>query len=91
MRSLFFGLAVLTLAGCQQNKPVSELSYTELKQVAAQIEQRCVDQGAPRGSSGWDMCIKQEATRETARRNRARQIADSTVICNQVGSSTICM
>jgi hypothetical protein len=94
MKYALIGLAVI-LAGCQANRPLAELSYSEIKLVADEIEKRCAAQGAPRGSSEWDACARQEITRENARRNRARQVADSiansTVVCNQVGTATVCI
>lgn len=89
MKALLAIAVVATLAGCQANKPLSELTYTELKQVAVDIEKRCADQGAPRGSPNWDVCTKQEVTRENARRNRIASSAGPTV-CTAVGYTVIC-
>lgn len=91
MKVVLAVVAALALAACNSSKPISELSYSEVKALASVIDQRCVDQGIGPNSPEWDACTKQEITRENARRVRARQVADSTVICNQVGTSTICL
>lgn len=90
MKALIVIVIAAGLAGCQSNRPIAELSYTEVKALAVVIEQRCEDQGVKRGDPQWDTCTKQEISRESARRNRARQVADSTVICNRIGTTTIC-
>jgi hypothetical protein len=77
------------IVGCQQ-KTIAELSYTEMKQLAGEILQRCIDQGVKSGTPEMDICAKQEISRENSRRNRARRAADSTVICNQVGTAMVC-
>lgn len=89
MKALIVVVAV-GLAGCQSNRPIAELSYTEVKELAGMIRQRCAEQGVKEGDPQWDACTKQEISRESARRNRARQVADSTVICNRIGTTTIC-
>ena len=90
MKALIVGVIAAGLAGCQP-KPIAELSYTEVKALAVVINQRCIDQGVKPGTPQWDTCTKQEISRENAQRNRAARAADSVVICNQVGFSTICL
>lgn len=87
---LTIGFVAVALAGCQSRKQISEMSYTEIKDLAAVINQRCLDQGVKPEDPQWQTCTKQEISRENATRVRARQVADSTVICNRVGTATIC-
>lgn len=91
MKALIAVGFALTLAACQQNRPIAELSYTGVKELAVVINQRCIDQGVKPGTPQWDDCTKQEISRENSRRNRAARAADSVVVCNQVGFSTICL
>lgn len=84
------GLTALALTGCQSRKQISEMSYSEIKDLAVVINQRCLDQGVKPEDPQWQVCTKQEISRENANRVRARQVADSTVICNRVGTATIC-
>lgn len=71
MRLAVAALAVVVVSGCQ-TKQISEMSYSEIKETAAQIEKRCTDQGFPRGSKEFDPCIRQEVEREDAMRRSAR-------------------
>lgn len=87
--------AALALAGCQQNKPIAELSYSEVKELAGVIRQRCEAQGVKQGGPEWDACTKQEISRESATRNRrAAAIASAAnsgpTVCNTIGYTTIC-
>lgn len=63
---------VLALAGCQ-TKPVDEMSYTEVKQLAGQIVDRCVAQGIKENTREMTACSQQEARREVVTRQRMRQ------------------
>lgn len=89
MRLLVLLVVGLGLAGCVSNKPVAEMSYTEVVQLAGTIESRCVAQGVRRGTADWDICTKQEVNREVARRNRIAS-QPPTVICNRIGDTVIC-
>lgn len=90
MRKTIVMAAAAILAGCQ-GKPISEMSYTETRALAVEINQRCRDQGLNSEMPEWKICVQQEITRENSIRNRAARKADSGVICNRVGFSTICM
>lgn len=75
MRTLIaLGVVGLALAGCQ-TKPVSEMSYSELMETSRAIQARCEAQGAVHPSPEFEICIRQEVTREKA--VRARNSADN--------------
>lgn len=62
------GLACgLALAGCQ-SKPIEQMSYTELNQLAGVLAKSCLDQGVKAGSAEMDLCLRQEVGREKATR-----------------------
>lgn len=82
-------LSLGLLAGCAST-PVQELSYTELKAVAAQIQQRCYDQGVPPNSPEYERCINQEVNRETSVRQARADRRRSAVVCNRVYYTVIC-
>lgn len=81
--------AVLVVAGCQ-GKPLDQLSYSELKLVAAEIGARCEAQGITRSSPEWGLCVRQETDKEDATRSRAADRRNSAIVCNRVGYTTIC-
>lgn len=64
-------VAALVLAGC--TKTVDEMSYSEVKEYAATLHERCVAQGVKPGPE-MQLCINQEARADQARRTRQRQI-----------------
>ncbi|NVM43185.1 hypothetical protein HWX16_23150 [Ochrobactrum intermedium] len=68
--------AALSLSACQ-TKPIEQMSYTEVKALAGEIQKRCYAQGVKPNSREYDMCIRQEISREQSTRvaNRQRQIA----------------
>ncbi|WP_426237384.1 hypothetical protein [Pararhizobium sp. DWP1-1-3] len=72
MRIAIIGVAVIGLVGCETKLP-SEMSYTEIKQLAQKLIQRCIDQGATPNSAEMDACLHQEKQRELTTRydNRA--------------------
>lgn len=72
MRVLIIGLAAVALAGCQSTKRVSEMSYSEINQLADQIIQRCLDQGVKKNTPEMNTCTRIEANREIASRDNAR-------------------
>jgi hypothetical protein len=79
------------LAGCQREKPIAEMTYTEVKVLAAQIGDRCEAQGAKRGTPSWDICTKQEANREDAlRTRRSAGGGGGPTVCNTFGATTVC-
>lgn len=81
----------LLLAGCMTAAtPVSHMSYSQLQEVARQVEQRCVDQGVARQSPQFEACVRQEATRETTLRQERRQMLMGGTVCNRVGNAVIC-
>lgn len=55
------------LAGCAE-KQINELSYAELKQVAARIDAACDAASAKAGTPERQMCVNQEISRENAER-----------------------
>ncbi len=63
MRVLVVGLLAAALSGCETKLP-SEMSYTEIKQLAQKIYQRCVDQGVAPNTPEMDACLNQEKHRE---------------------------
>lgn len=69
-------VGVLSLSACQ-TKPIEQMSYTEVKALAGEIQKRCYAQGVKPNSREYDMCIRQEISREQSTRvaNRQRQIA----------------
>lgn len=59
------------LAGCQsQQKPVGEMSHSEMQELAGEIAARCLKSGAKKGTPAMEACIKQEFRREIAARAR---------------------
>jgi hypothetical protein len=62
-------LAAAILAGCQ-SKPVSEMSYAEVKQYGAELIARCKAEGAKPGAE-TQACINQEARADEAKRQNA--------------------
>lgn len=82
-------VAVFALGGCQ-SKPVEQMSYTELRAVAGQIQKRCEAQGVYKGSKDYDMCIRQEINRETSVRQANYNRINSGVVCNTFGTTVIC-
>lgn len=73
--------AALVLAGCAADKPLDQLSYTELKDVAAKVGARCEAQGIKRGSPEWTPCVQQEINREKATRDAAASARRNRVHC----------
>lgn len=73
MKAIAIAVAALSLAACQGPKQVSDMSYTEMKQLAAEITQRCIDQGAKPGTPEMDLCGQIEAKREVNSRQGAAQ------------------
>lgn len=66
------GAALLAmLCGCQ-SKSVDEMSYTEVRQYAGQLVERCRKQGAKVGME-MQTCINQEARSDEAKRRNAIQ------------------
>lgn len=81
MRLFVLGVAAIALAGCQ-SKPVEQMSYTEVRALAGEIQKRCEAQGARSPSAEFEACIQQEVTREKSVRaaNYARR--QSGVTCS---------
>lgn len=92
MRFLIFGLA-LVLAGCQTQE-VSEMSYSQTKELAIQKNKECIAQGIRPGTNEMKMCVTHEMNREAAvrqNRNARRQAAaNSTTYCQGYGNSVVC-
>lgn len=62
-------LAPLALVSCQ-SKSVSEMSFSEVRQYAAELMERCKEQGAQPGEE-MQMCIDQEALADETKRRRS--------------------
>lgn len=82
-------LAVLLLAGCQ-SKPIEQMSYSETKELAKQLHQRCAAQGAPQGSPEFEGCMKQEVGREASLRRERHDRLQSGVTCFNSFGTVIC-
>lgn len=63
-------ISTILCAGC--TKSVSEMSYTEFREYVGQLAERCRQQGAPEAE--MELCIRQEATADQARRQKQREI-----------------
>lgn len=72
LRYAVVACSILALAGCETTLP-SEMSHTQVKQLAQQIVQRCLDQGVQPQTREMDVCTNHEARREVNTRynNRA--------------------
>jgi len=62
-------LPVLALCACQ-SKPVTEMSYSELRAYAADLNKRCYEQGV-KTKAELQMCVRQEAISDEANRRNA--------------------
>lgn len=71
MKRLALLVAALAVAGCE-TKSVDEMSYSEVKQYAAELLERCKKQGASPGNE-MQMCINQEARADEVKRRKAIQ------------------
>lgn len=72
MRTVLAAGAVLLLAGCQTQQ-ISEMNYTQRKELAGKLVQRCIDQGVKLGSAEMQTCTWAEAQAENAKRQNARR------------------
>jgi len=91
MRAILLGM-VLALTGCQ-SKPVEQMSYSEIKALAASLEKQCNAQGYARGHPEFKACVRQEFDREYSTRQEAaarRRAVASSVYCQQFGASVVC-
>jgi len=70
-RALLVAVAALALAGCQ-TKQVSEMSYSEVENLAGEIVQRCIAQGVKPNTPEMTACGQHEANREVVSRQNAR-------------------
>jgi hypothetical protein len=57
-------LSVLALTGCQTKPPLEQMSYSELGQLAGQIEQTCIARGNKLDTPEYKVCTLQEINRE---------------------------
>ena len=71
MRFLIAVMCAALLSSCQ-TKQIDELNYSERKALAAQIAQRCADQGYGEGHPELSACLRQEVGKEYADRRNAR-------------------
>lgn len=70
------GVGLLALAAGCQTKSVNEMSYTEVKEYAGKLHERCVKQGAKEGAD-MQMCINQEARSDEAKRIKNKEMAQA--------------
>lgn len=87
MKILIAVVGAALLVSCQ-TKQIDELSYSERKELAAQIAKRCADQGYPDGHKEQESCIRQEISKEYADRQNARlRRANAASILSQTGAN----
>lgn len=67
-------VTALALAGC--TKTVDEMSYSEVKEYASKLHERCLEQGVKPGPE-MQLCINQEARADQAKRRRQREIGEA--------------
>ncbi|MDI9848133.1 hypothetical protein QM467_08730 [Rhodoblastus sp. 17X3] len=72
MKKAFLIASAFALSGCA--KPVDQMNYAEIHQLADEIKARCAKQTAP-SSPEFDNCTKIEAQYEVNTRNRKRAAA----------------
>ncbi|MCQ1571735.1 hypothetical protein NFO65_13465 [Neorhizobium galegae] len=65
-------MVAIVATGCETTLP-SEMSHTEIKQLAQKIYQRCIDQGVDPKSAEMDVCTHQEGQREISARYENRE------------------
>ena len=63
MRVLGAVILLIALSGCQ-TKQIQEMNYTERKQLAAELEKRCLEQGVKAKSPEMSNCFAAEVQRE---------------------------
>lgn len=92
MRFWIFGLA-FALASCQSQE-VSEMSYSQVRDLAIQKNKECAAQGVKPGTEEMKVCVSHELNREQALRQnrnaRIRAVAASTTTCQSFGSTVTC-
>jgi phage terminase Nu1 subunit (DNA packaging protein) len=92
MRVLIIGLA-MTLVGCQSQE-VSEMSYSQVRDLAIQKNKECAAQGVKPGTEEMKICVSHELNREQALRQnrnaRLRAVAASTTTCQGFGNTVTC-
>ncbi|EJB03750.1 hypothetical protein Rleg9DRAFT_2587 [Rhizobium leguminosarum bv. trifolii WSM597] len=77
----------LVLASCQ-DRPIDELSYSELKSLSLELHKRCWAQGVKSDTPEMKMCLQQEFTRESSIRSnnlQARQAMGEALIAGGQG------
>lgn len=84
-------IAAVALCGCQ-SKQISEMSYSETKELAAVIVKRCLKQGVKENSREMQLCTQQEVSRENAMRKNAMASRNVrvTAYCQNFGGNTVC-
>lgn len=92
MRVAIVGLALL-LAGCQTQE-VSEMSYSQYKDLAVQKNKECQAQGVKPATNEMKACVSHELNREQAVRAnhnaRLQAAANSSTYCQGYGNSVVC-
>lgn len=67
-------VAALLASGCS-TKQMDEMSYTELREYAATMLEKCKEQGVPEAE--LEACARQEARADQSRRMRQRAIGEA--------------
>ena len=57
-------LGALAMTGCQSRPPLQQMSYSQLGQLAGQIQQTCVAQGYKLDTPEYNVCTLREISRE---------------------------
>ena len=68
MRNVLLSVMIVCALVSCQDKPVNELSYSELKALSLDIHKRCWAQGVKDNSPEMKLCLQQEFNRESAMR-----------------------
>lgn len=96
MRSVIVLTASLVVLSACQTKTVEEMNYSERKDLAQQIAQRCYAQGVKPGSAEYEQCSAVEVQREAAMRQRAANLQDARrasrvrATCRNFGATVTC-
>ncbi len=85
MRKILIIGAVAALVSSCQDKPISEMSYSEVKALSLDLHKRCWAQGIKDNSPEMKLCLQQEFNRESAMRAdnlQRRQAMGAALIAN---------
>ncbi len=82
-------ISFLAVSGCNST-PVSQMTYTQKKQVEKEVADRCTAQGYGPNSPERGACIQQEASREVSTRQERHDRLNSGVTCFRSFNTMIC-